>query len=186
MHDLLYCDGTLQHGGHVYASGTSRHAVPGQPATTTRARSGPSLVEPGVLRPHGGLHRGDAATCSRQVGGFCEGLPGNFNDVDFSRKIGSLDLRLLWMSDVPLYHFESLTRDSTVHQWEYDTIMRRWGTPERDPYFPVASAPSSDGAPGPLVGTGRCCQCASKIAGMKTWPRLLPAVRTLNCAPTGT
>ncbi|MDQ0373236.1 glycosyltransferase family 2 protein [Cellulomonas humilata] len=132
---LLFSDGSLQHGGHVYASGDLTHAGfkgggdeegPFRAFLVSRECSGLTAACIAVTRD-----------TFERVGGFNEGLPGNFNDVDFSRKIGSLDLRLLWMSDVTLYHFESLTRDSTVHQWEYDTIMRRWGTPERDPYFPV-------------------------------------------------
>lgn len=132
---LLFSDGSLQHGGHVYASGDLTHAGfkgagdddgPFRAYLVNRECSGLTAACIAVTRE-----------TFEDIGGFSEGLPGNFNDVDFSRKIGSRDLRLLWMVGVTLYHFESLTRDSTVHQWEYDTIMRRWGTPEVDPYFPV-------------------------------------------------
>ncbi|MBO9555479.1 MAG: glycosyltransferase [Cellulomonas sp.] len=132
---LLFSDGSLQHGGHVYAAGDLTHAGfkgPGDDEGPFRAYL--------VNRECSGLTAACIAVTRatfEDVGGFNEGLPGNFNDVDFSYKIGSRGLRLLWMVDVTLYHFESLTRDSTVHQWEYDTIMRRWGTRDLDPYLPV-------------------------------------------------
>jgi glycosyltransferase involved in cell wall biosynthesis len=136
---LLFADGSLQHGGHVYAAGDLTHAGfkgAGDDEGPFRAHL--------VNRECSGL-TGACIAVTREtyeaVGGFSEALPGNFNDVDFSCKIRALGLRLLWMSGVTLYHFESLTRDSTVRQWEYDTIMQRWGTPEKDPYFPVGFRP---------------------------------------------
>ena len=71
-----------------------------------------------------------------EVGGLCEELPINFNDVDLSYKVRSLGLRLLWLSDVSLYHFESQTRVPTVYQWEQDLIAQRWAIPRRDAYLP--------------------------------------------------
>jgi GT2 family glycosyltransferase len=132
---LLFADGSLQHGGHVYADGDITHA----------GFKGPSTV-PGpfsaylINREASGLTAACLAVTPatfEQVGGFCEVLPGNFNDVDFSHKIGAAGLRRIWVADATMYHFESLTRDSTVHTWEYDFIMHRWGTPPWDPYFPA-------------------------------------------------
>jgi GT2 family glycosyltransferase len=71
-----------------------------------------------------------------RVGGFCEELPGNFNDVDFSLKLRHVGLRILWTPHAVLYHFESLTRTHDVGASEVQFINRRW---ERvlfdDPYF---------------------------------------------------
>lgn len=132
---LLFSDGSLQHGGHVYASGDLTHAGFRKPGDD----QGPFAAYL-ISRECSGLTAACVAVkraTFEDVGGFCEELPGNFNDVDFSRKIGHAGLRLLWLSRVTLYHFESLTREPGVHTWEYDYIMRRWGTPERDWYFPV-------------------------------------------------
>jgi glycosyltransferase involved in cell wall biosynthesis len=132
---LLFADGRLQHGGHVYASGDMTHAGFGL-AGDEQGPFGAYLIN----RECSGLTAACLAVTRstfEDVGGFCEELPGNFNDVDFSCKIGYTGRRLIWLSQVTLYHFESLTRDSTVHEWEYDHIIRRWGIPLRDPYFPV-------------------------------------------------
>jgi glycosyltransferase involved in cell wall biosynthesis len=132
---LLFADGTLQHGGHVYASGDLTHAgfrMPGDYGGPFRAYS--------VNRECSGLTAACLAVTRsvfEEVGGFCEQLPGNFNDVDMSRKIRRTGRRMLWIAQATLYHFESLTRDPTVQEWEYQQILARWGTPPRDPYFPV-------------------------------------------------
>ncbi len=131
---LLFADGSLQHGGHVYVKGDITHAGFKAP--------------PGTAGPFSAYHvsrevSGLTAACVavrretfEDVGGFCEELPGSFNDVDFSHKIAAAGLRLVWAANATMYHFESLTRDSTVLQWEYDMVMHRWGTPKVDPYFP--------------------------------------------------
>lgn len=132
---LIFADGRLQHGGHVYAAGDLTHACLGWPPDA----EGPfgAMV---VNREASGLTAACLAVTRstfERVGGFCEELPGNFNDVDFSRKLRRDGGRMLWLAGVTLYHFESQTRDSTVQEWEYQHIIRRWGTPEVDPYFPV-------------------------------------------------
>jgi O-antigen biosynthesis protein len=63
----------------------------------------------------------------RDVGGFTETLPLNFNDVDFSLKLRSRGHRLVWLHDVVMYHFESISRDNRVRMWEMDWISERWG-----------------------------------------------------------
>jgi GT2 family glycosyltransferase len=63
-----------------------------------------------------------------EAGGFSERLPINYNDVDLSLKVRrSLGLRLVWLHDVVLFHFESISRDNAVHDWEKDFINNRWG-----------------------------------------------------------
>jgi O-antigen biosynthesis protein len=132
---LLFADGSLQHAGHVYARGDLTHAGFGLAGDV----QGPFAAYL-INRECAGLTAACMAVARstfEDVGGFCEELPGNFNDVDFSRKIRFTGRRLLWMSQVTLYHFESLSRVSTVHEWEYDYVVRRWKIPMRDPYFPV-------------------------------------------------
>lgn len=134
---LLFADGTLQHGGHVYESGDLTHAGLGAPGDD----EGPFRAYR-VSRECSGLTAACLATTRRvmdEVGGFCEGLPGNFNDVDLSYKIRAQGYRMLWIADATLYHFESVSRDPTVHSWEYTFVMDRWGTPDTDPYFPGGS-----------------------------------------------
>ena len=129
---LLFANGCLQHGGHVYEDGHLRHAY-----------HGASPDDPGpfaalwVNRECSGLTAACVALrreTYEEVGGLCEELPSNFNDVDFSYKVRRTGGRLLWLADVELYHFESQTRDRAVHQWEYDLVARRWGVSHHDPF----------------------------------------------------
>lgn len=132
---LLFADGSLQHGGHVYVRGDITHAGFKAP----RGADGPFSAFH-VSREVSGLTAACVAvtrTTFEEVGGFCEELPGSFNDVDFSHKIAAAGHRLVWAANATMYHFESLTRDSTVLQWEYDMVLHRWGTPDVDPYFPA-------------------------------------------------
>jgi O-antigen biosynthesis protein len=61
------------------------------------------------------------------VGGFSENLPVNFNDVDFCLKLRHSGRRLVWLWNVVMYHYESISRDSRVRVWEVDWITERWG-----------------------------------------------------------
>jgi len=134
---LLFEDGTLQHGGHVHAHGAYRHAFVG----AGDGDLGPydCLV---VNRECSGVTSACAALRREtylEVGGLCEKLPGNYNDVDLSNKIAHAGYRMLWMADVVLYHFESRTRDPQVSREEIDFVRARWGFPygRRDPFLPV-------------------------------------------------
>ncbi len=135
---LFYGDGTVQHAGHAYITGHYAHAFQGLPDDDP----GPF----GVLRINREVSGLTAACVAirrdtyQEAGGFCEELPGSFNDVDLSLKLRSLGYRLVWLSEVKLYHFESRTRDNTVHSWEHRLVLRRWGLPERDDYLPDATA----------------------------------------------
>lgn len=132
---LLFADGSLQHGGHVYVAGDMTHAgfrLPGDdggPFQSYRINREASGVTAACLAM--------TREMVEEVGAFSEDLPANFNDVDMSRKIRNTGRRILWIAQATLYHFESLTRDPTVLPWEYDLVLNRWGSPPRDPYFPV-------------------------------------------------
>ncbi|MBC7277495.1 hypothetical protein [Nocardioides sp.] len=74
---------------------------------------------------HGELHINRETSA---LTGFSERLSINYNDVDLSLKVRrSLGLRLVWLHDVVLFHFESVSRDNAVHDWEKDFINSRWG-----------------------------------------------------------
>lgn len=130
---LLFADGRLQHGGHLYADGELMHAFLGaggdDPGPFAALR---------VSRETSGLTAACVALTRQTfeaVGGLCEMLPVNFNDVDLSMKVRSLGLRLLWLENVVLYHFESQTREAAVHQWEHDFMTERWFFPAEDAYL---------------------------------------------------
>lgn len=132
---LLFEDGTLQHGGHRYGNGQFTHAYLGADESYPGEFS--ALF---VNREVSGLTAACVAlrrSTFESAGGFSELFPMNYNDVDLSKKIHDLlELRLLWLRDVVLYHYESRTRTNQIDQSEYDTVHRRWGVPDRDPYLP--------------------------------------------------
>lgn len=124
---LLFEDLRIQHAGLVYGSGTITHSY-------YRA------LHPKDRGNHGELHINREATALtgacialrrevfEQVGGFSEQLPINYNDVDLCLKVRrELGLRLVWLHEVVLFHFESVSRDNAVHDWEKDFMNQRWG-----------------------------------------------------------
>ncbi|MHA6667343.1 glycosyltransferase family 2 protein [Homoserinimonas sp. A447] len=131
---LFFEDGTLQHAGHRYADRGYLHAYM---LSARRGDPGPFSVlhvdreVSGLTAAFIGMRRQVFA----EVGGFNEGLPGNFNDVDLSMKVKSCGYRLVWLNGVQLYHFESKTREGKVRTWEVEAVRARWGVPERDPYI---------------------------------------------------
>jgi len=130
---LFFEDGAVQHAGHLHHMGQFSHAYLGAKRGDYGAFS--SLT---INREASGL----TAACIAmprdvfaEVGGFSELFPGNFNDVDLSKKTGQAGYRMVWLADVELYHFESRSRDPLVHSFEHKMIIDRWGGPQRDPYL---------------------------------------------------
>jgi GT2 family glycosyltransferase len=123
---LLFESSRIQHAGLIYGSGTITHSY-------YRA------AHPAALGAYGELFgnrevtalTGACVAVRREVfeaaGGFTEELPVNYNDVDFSLKVRHLGLRLVWLHAAVLFHFESISRDSAVRDWEKEFITDRWG-----------------------------------------------------------
>ncbi len=132
---LLFADGTLQHGGHVYHrdlkhiclgwSGDSPGPWPLRPLAVERECSGVTAAAAVVKR-----------TAFEEVGGFPEGLPLNFNDVDFCLKLRDAGHRIIWSPWASWYHFESKTRIPKLADGEYEFIDARWHHQiNNDPYY---------------------------------------------------
>jgi GT2 family glycosyltransferase len=126
---------TLQHGGHLYAAGEMLHIYADYPLD--EKGMGDMLL---VDRECSGVTAACAAVrrdVFEQVGGLCEALPINFNDVDFALKIRRLGLRVIWTPHAVLYHFESLTRGrkNDVSSSESGFVRSRWRRElDVDPY----------------------------------------------------
>ncbi len=129
---LLYDDGHVQHAGHQYSEGGFRHALTG----FRDGDPGPSAAlmidreVSGVTAALAAIRRSDYIA----VGGMCEDLPVNFNDVDLSLKVRAEGFRIVWAHRARAYHFESRTRDRSVDPDEVRVLRRRWGRPQVDPY----------------------------------------------------
>ena len=138
---LLFPDGTLQHGGHVYArdighacfgwAGDSPGPWPLRPLAVERECSG-------VTAAAALVHR----SAFDEVGGFTPELPLNYNDVDFSLKLRAAGHRIVWTPWSVWYHFESRTRTSVLRPEEYGFVNQRWHYEiNNDPYYNVNLAP---------------------------------------------
>ena len=106
---LLFADGTLQHGGHVYSGQPNHACVVGAAILPARGRCdrSPSNASAAVsLRPA----RWSRKTAFEEVGGFPTELPLSYNDVDFSLKLRRAGHRIVWTPWAVWYHFESRTR----------------------------------------------------------------------------
>jgi GT2 family glycosyltransferase len=136
---LLYSDGTLQHAGHVFP-GLASHALLGYPGD----HPGPyrmAIVE----RECSGVTAAAAmvrADVFRELGGFDEELPRNFNDVDLSFRMREAGYRIVWTPHAAWYHFESASRDPRTGEAERELLLSRWRDRiEYDPYYNVNLAP---------------------------------------------
>jgi GT2 family glycosyltransferase len=122
---LYFEQDVIQHAGLVYGSGTITHSYYKMAATKLGAYGDLwSNREVSALTGAAFATRRDVF---EEVGGFSELFPVNYNDVDLSLKIRRTGRRLVWLHDVVLYHFESMSRSNAVHDWEKELICRRWG-----------------------------------------------------------
>jgi glycosyltransferase involved in cell wall biosynthesis len=134
---LLFANTTIQHAGltldqndltHVFAGAVQSDGGPFAALLVNRECSGLTAACVALRRE-----------VFDEVGGLCEALPINFNDVDLSCKLRHLGYRLVWVANATAYHFESQTRVPVVHKWESDLIAKRWVLPDVDPYLPGLS-----------------------------------------------
>ncbi|MAT07122.1 MAG: hypothetical protein CL424_18975 [Acidimicrobiaceae bacterium] len=149
---LLFEDGTLQHGGHVY-HGDVHHACFGWPGTSPGP---PPLFPLLVARECSGVTAGCALVRREAfdaVGGFDPALPLNYNDVDFSLKVRAAGQRIIWTPWARWYHFESRTRVPDIRPEELAAIEERWHDQLRsDPYYHRALPPGpADWQPAPAA-----------------------------------
>lgn len=131
---LYFEDTSIQHAGLAWLKGHWDHPYRLFPGDTP-GRNQMNLINrevSGVTGACTGIRRDTYL----EVGGLTEQLPLNFNDVDFCYKITARGYRILYMAQCELFHFESRTRERTVHRHERDFIISRWGRPDRDPYSP--------------------------------------------------
>ena len=121
---LYFEDKTIQHGGHFYAHGgathryLSEHFSPGY--------FGDLILEhevSGVTAAYMLIRK----SVWKELGGFSLDFPNNFNDVDYCLKLRRKNLRIIFTPLVQAYHFESKSRDSSVHWSEVARLQERWG-----------------------------------------------------------
>lgn len=132
---LLFEDGTVQHGGHLYSASWAGHIAFGWAADRDD-----ELGSMSVDREVSGV----TAACAMiradtfwEVGGLSLDYAGNYNDVDLSLKVAATGRSIIWTPHARLHHFESQTRVATVEPAELATLRAHWGTRLlADPYWP--------------------------------------------------
>jgi glycosyltransferase involved in cell wall biosynthesis len=136
---LLFPEGRIQHVGIIIKNGGPAHALVGEHASAT----GPQRM---MQLTHNAI--GATAACLlvkrdvyRDVGGFNENLPVNYNDVDFCFKLRQRGLRIVIDPEIQLYHFEALSKIGTF-SWELQWLLERWRIFD-DPYVNPNFKPSS-------------------------------------------
>ncbi len=133
---LYFDDDTIQHAGHAYSTKNYKHPY-AREAREANGRFGALVINREVMGVTGAC-----AAIRREVflevGGFCELLPSNFNDVDLCYKLRSRGYRIVWVAGAEMYHFQSRTRERVVEAWEKDLTVARWGMPRVDPFMPDA------------------------------------------------
>ena len=143
---LYYEDDSIQHAGHAYYEGDASHIG----LDTPRGDPGP-LSGYRVEREVSGV----TAACAmmptavfHEVGGLSNLLPGNFNDVDLCMKVTWLGHDIYWTPHAELYHYESKTRDASVHEFEVFMAWTRWGFRMNDHrYWPYPHSRTPTPAP---------------------------------------
>jgi len=128
---LLFADGGLQHAGVTVLNGRPGHPFYGYPRRHTgyfcrtvlphncAAVTGACLMTP--------------AAVFREVGGFDETFPLNYNDVDYCLRLRANGYRVVYTPHAELTHFEAVSKPG-VFEEELKAFQARWGTGP-DPYY---------------------------------------------------
>lgn len=120
---LVFPDHTIQHAGVLMNPGDGLPAhldyrCPLEDASLIGRTTGEYLVVTGACLAV-------SAADYEAVGGMCERLPINFNDVDLCLKLINLGRSNVCCNMVTLIHRESTSRESTVFDWELE-FMDQW------------------------------------------------------------
>lgn len=120
---LFFEDQTIQHAGHFYAGGAGHIAID-NPMRLNDSSQTVALDK---------IVSGVTAACAliqkqffTELGGFCEGFPGNYNDVDLCQKVSQTGAQISVAGGSRLYHFESKSRDARVLRSEIELLHQRW------------------------------------------------------------
>lgn len=120
---LLLEDGRIQSAGH------SNTPSPHNFRSGHSANQGGEFGLLSIARECSGV-TGAAMALRRSVylesGGMSLKFANCFNDVDLNCKIMESGFRIIWTPFAKLFHYESVSRDATVPEHEYQLVLRRW------------------------------------------------------------
>jgi GT2 family glycosyltransferase len=133
---LLFPNNRIQHAGVVLLNG-----APGHPYYNHPAEDIGYFLSAQVARNYIAVTGACMMTRHElwdKVGGFSEDFPLNYNDVDYCLKVRELGCRTVYVPEVELYHYESVSREAArgVKPGELEHFQSKWL--ERyflDPYY---------------------------------------------------
>lgn len=121
---LLWEDGRLQHVVVRFEDGLPGHLYRGF-AGDFRGYSNDVLIAQNTLAVTGACLM-TRRELFEELGGLSTLLPNNYNDIDYCLKAYSSGRRVVYDPGLVLYHFESSSRETEVHDWEKEQLCRRW------------------------------------------------------------
>jgi hypothetical protein len=71
----------------------------------------------------------------RQVEGYTEALPVNFNDLDYCLKATRAGYATVYAPQAELIHYESMSRVREVGAWEVEVLEKKSTGFTTDPYY---------------------------------------------------
>jgi GT2 family glycosyltransferase len=71
----------------------------------------------------------------RQVEGYTEALPINFNDMDYCLKANRAGYATVYAPQAELIHYESMSRVREVDAWEIEFFQKNWTGFTTDPFY---------------------------------------------------
>lgn len=135
---LYFEDGTVQHAGHFFGAGQVGHIAHSR--QDSPGEFGSNVIDREVVGVTAAV-LAQRREVWQHVGGFDEGLPNNFNDVDYCNRIRLKGYRIVQANTISLFHFESKTRHPVVAEWESSRIRDRLGDQlHADPFTSLEAA----------------------------------------------
>ena len=132
---LLYPTGTLQHGGVAIGVGAGCAHIGRN--TTGQIPHWPWLDLTRDVSAVTGACLAIRSSVFREVGGFSEQFPVNYNDIDLCMRVREAGYGVIYEAGAVLRHYECQTRRGVVTPAEHELWRRRWHEREvaGDPFY---------------------------------------------------
>jgi GT2 family glycosyltransferase len=133
---LLFPSGRIQHAGIVLLNGNPGHAYYNHPPDEIGYYLSVQLTRNYIAVT--GACTMTKADVFREVGGYSEDFPLNYNDVDYGLKLRGKGYRSVYAPGAELYHYESVSKEGAgnIRPGELDKFHRKWGSRYFvDPYY---------------------------------------------------